>query len=120
MKKIFRLLSLTALFSLLTSCQPLSFNADVSSAGQNQVPVMLYWTQPVERENGDAMTPSEIGGYEIRYKTGDQDKYTSIIVTGNSLTQYSIELPASLETYVEVAVFDTNGIYGNFVAAKPK
>lgn len=81
---------------------------------------MLYWAQPVERENGDTMAISEIGGYEIRFKTSGQDKYTSVIVTGNSLTQYNIKLPNFESAQVEVAAFDTNGVYGNFVVAKPK
>jgi len=80
--------------------------------------VNLKWLPPSQRENGAALTFTEIGGYEIRYRaiTENTYKYTSI---ANTQTQTS--LSNLVGDYVfEIAVFDTNGLYSNFVAINPQ
>jgi hypothetical protein len=98
---------LTAL--ILSACQ-------VSEFG-NSSTVVLYWSAPTERVNGDAMNSTEIGGYEIRYrKSSSSSTYTSITVS-NDTNQYTIELPDGADYDVMVAAFDTDGIYSDFVTA---
>lgn len=80
--------------------------------------VTLYWSTPLERLNGDALTYSDIGGYEIRYKTPAEDTYSSVVIDDPYADQYSLVDLANAGDYViEVAVFDTQGIYSDFVVA---
>ncbi|MDN3648173.1 fibronectin type III domain-containing protein [Reinekea marina] len=100
------------LAAALTGC-------DVSAFGANGGDVTLYWQAPIERANGEPMPRDEIGGYEIRYKHVKDSSYTTIVVQGNSQTQLVIpEVPYPDQYVFEVAVFDTNGIYSDFVVAK--
>ena len=75
--------------------------------------VMLSWSPPTERVNGNSMAPDEIGGYEIRVECPD-------IPTESLQTQdvaYEIEVtdPGACEFYV--ATYDTDGIYSDFIKA---
>jgi hypothetical protein len=56
--------------------------------------VSLYWDVPNQRENGEYLDITEIGGYEVRYKLkGDYE--------------------------FQIATFDTNGLYSGFVGIDP-
>ncbi|MEJ2044923.1 MAG: fibronectin type III domain-containing protein [Reinekea sp.] len=80
--------------------------------------INLYWSAPLTRLNGEAMSLSDIGGYEIRYKTTQDENYYRILITDNSIDQYSLDSMDNDKNYTfEVAAFDTNGIYSNFVIA---
>jgi len=80
--------------------------------------VTLYWSAPMERANGEAMPASEIGGYEIRYKTVSDILYRNLVLNDGTADQYSlIDVEAAEVVSFEVAVFDTNGIYSDFVIA---
>ncbi|TCS40307.1 hypothetical protein [Reinekea marinisedimentorum] len=79
---------------------------------------MLYWSAPTERANGESMSSSDIGGYEIRYKLSSDDSYTVTVVSGNETTQLLLEDIANpTEQTIEMAVFDTEGIYSDYVEA---
>lgn len=77
----------------------------------------LEWTPPDQRENGEAMTADEIGGYEIRYTVGDETFRT--VVPDGSATGYDVAgldpavVPGA--TTFEIAAYDTNGLYSEFV-----
>lgn len=80
--------------------------------------INLKWLPPSQRENGVTLTPAEIGGYEIRYRsiTENTYKYASI-----ASTQTQASLSNLVGDYVfEIAVFDTNGLYSNFVSITPQ
>lgn len=80
--------------------------------------VTLYWSAPVERVNGDAMTINDIGGYEIRYKKASDSSYTNVVINDSAVDQHSIDDLENADDYTfEVAVFDTDGIYSDFVVA---
>ena len=80
--------------------------------------VTLYWSAPVERVNGEAMNIADIGGYEVRYKADSDENYTNVVVNGASEDQYTIENLTNADQYTfEVAVFDNDGIYSDFVVA---
>lgn len=91
---------------------------DSGNSGDSQSQsVTLYWSAPVERVNGDVMVDADVGGYEIRYRLTEEESYTSILVDAVS-DQYSIDDLENADDYVfEVAVFDTDGIYSDFVTA---
>lgn len=143
----FRIFSLILLTSALMGCQveitPIEGNSEpgateqsgTNSAGNaadnDSVPsvggeqpeptptsLTLYWSAPIERVSGASMTINDIGGYEIRYKKGSDDTYTNIVIADAGTDQYSINSLNNADDYTfEVAVFDTDGIYSDFVVA---
>lgn len=76
--------------------------------------VTLQWAHPQLRENGDYLELSEIGGYEIRVFNPTTSNYTSFQVAGNSTNSYVIKNYLSNMT-IEIAVYDTQGLYSQFV-----
>ncbi len=79
----------------------------------------LYWSAPVERLNGEPMDFTEVGGYEIRYRSMNSGEYTNIVIDNAAVEQYSFDNLSNVDDLVfEVAVFDANGIYSEFVVAQ--
>ncbi|EAR11130.1 hypothetical protein MED297_19622 [Reinekea sp. MED297] len=103
----------------------LAGNNSSGSVGDGSVPISsnsatatLYWSAPVERISGDILTATDIGGYEIRYKKTDETTYSTIVIEGSQTDQYAItDLEAGADYTFEVAVFDTDGVYSQFVTA---
>ncbi|WP_196161677.1 fibronectin type III domain-containing protein [Reinekea sp. G2M2-21] len=80
--------------------------------------VTLYWSMPQERVNGESMTSNDIGGYEIRYKTDTDDTYQTVQLNNPALDQYIIDGLTDATLYqFEVAAYDADGIYSDFVVA---
>ncbi|MFQ3262039.1 fibronectin type III domain-containing protein [Reinekea sp.] len=80
--------------------------------------VTLYWSAPLERVNGQSMDMTEVGGYEIRYKQDSDDSYTNVVIDDKYTDQYTfIDLSDADAYQFEVAVFDSDGIYSDFVIA---
>lgn len=77
-------------------------------------PVGMNWIPPSQRRDGTVLDMTEIGGYEIRYKLTSAASYTYISITDAWTTQYNF---AWLEgNYIfQVAAFDKNGVYSDFV-----
>ncbi len=77
-------------------------------------PVGMNWIPPSQRQDGTVLDMTEIGGYEIRYKLTSAADYTYISITDAWTTQYNF---AWLDgNYIfQVAAFDKNGVYSNFV-----
>ena len=80
--------------------------------------VTIYWSAPVERVNGEAMPLDEIGGYEIRYRLTADTLYSNVIIEGYSIEQWMLEIEHPELYTFEVAVYDTDGIYSDFVEAQ--
>lgn len=80
--------------------------------------VTIEWFIPTERENGDYLELAEIGGYEIRYKLLSATQYTSVKVSDGGADQYDLGYLAG-DYEFEIATFDTNGLYSDFVAINP-
>jgi hypothetical protein len=100
-------------FSSLSSASSKTSSASNSSAAQT---VTISWDHPSQRENGAFLQLEEIGGYEIRYRNPTDKNYTHITLTGNSATEYTFPdtLPVQGVEF-EIAVFDTAGLYSQFV-----
>ncbi|WP_081640140.1 hypothetical protein [Simiduia agarivorans] len=81
--------------------------------------VLIMWAPPSHRENGDQLTPSEIGGYEVRFREYEAPTYTYLLQKPNAGDAILINY---LEGYYEfeVAAFDTNGLYSRFVPVTPQ
>lgn len=104
-------LSVSVLMIVLTGC--------MSPQGFSQGDVMLYWETPSERTNGDPLPLEELGGYEIRYRQSTDNRFTVLLIRDNSTDQYllkNIKNPDS--AIIEVAAFDREGIYSNWVRAR--
>lgn len=77
----------------------------------------ISWQIPTERENGDRMEPEEIGGYEVRYLSGGEEQ--TLIIPDGTATGYDLDglepAPDTGQPSMPVAVYDTNGLYSDFV-----
>jgi hypothetical protein len=81
-------------------------------------PVSLTWTPPSQRENGDYLDITEVGGYNLRYKTISASSYTVVNIAGGAIDSYYFNFLQG--TYVfEIATYDTAGLYSGFVALNP-
>jgi hypothetical protein len=74
----------------------------------------IQWSHPTQRANGDFLELSEIGGYEIRVRPTSNSSYIYYNISGNQTTNYVLTNYVSTMT-VEIAVFDSNGLYSEFV-----
>jgi hypothetical protein len=80
--------------------------------------VQIYWTPPNQRENGEALDITEVGGYELRYKQTSESSYISVVINDSYTDAYYFDnLGGDYE--FEIAAFDTSGIYSAFVPVKP-
>lgn len=86
----------------------------ISSSGT----ATLQWEPPIQRENGTTLLPTEIGGYDVRYKSTQESSYHYLPVN-KSERQITITNLTGENTF-EIAVFDTNGRYSYFVTLEPK
>lgn len=105
--------------SLASSAQTSSIKTS-SSASSTKVDgaVVLYWTVPRLRENGEHLDINEISGYEIRYKLRKGRDFTYIsIPSGFTDTYYFDYLNGDYE--FQIAAIDVNGIYSRFVSINP-
>lgn len=77
------------------------------------------WEPPSHRENGEQLTATEIGGYEVRFRQYETQIYNYLLQKPNAGDAILINY---LEGYYEfeVAVFDTNGMYSRFVPVTPQ
>lgn len=87
-----------------------------SSAPPVPIRVSLSWKAPVKRENGEAMTINEVGGYEITSFVGQHKVNTIVINDGKVLTK---TLDTQSNVTFKIAAFDTNGLYSQFVVLNP-
>jgi len=79
----------------------------------------LSWSHPTERENGEYLELNDIGGYELRYRQNSLDTFKYIVVNGSQTTTYSLGSLASDNDY-QIAVYDINGLYSNYVPISPQ
>ncbi|GGX53533.1 fibronectin type III domain-containing protein [Saccharospirillum salsuginis] len=81
------------------------------------IDVTLYWSPPATRENGDVLATSEIGGYEIRYRLDGSSDYTTVVINDGSVDQYLFQGLDDTTYQFEIAAFDQDGLYSEFVVA---
>ncbi len=89
-----------------------------SSAAPVSRDVVIEWYIPTERENGDYLELYEIGGYEIRYKLTSAQDYQSVVIDDGNIDHYDLgELSGNYE--FQIATFDVNGLYSEYVPINP-
>lgn len=99
-----------------SSVAAISSSTSSTTAGING-PVQVYWNPPKQRENGDFLDITEIGGYELRYKRKTDSRYTTIIINDGYLDVYYFDnLQGDYE--FQIAAFDITGLYSAFVNIK--
>lgn len=86
-------------------------------AGAETGTVNVYWSTPLERVNGDALPFDEIGGYEIRYRSGQSIAYSFVTIFDPSVEQYTIDDIRLDNLVIEVAVFDNQANFSSYVKA---
>ena len=103
--------------SVAASSRPASSSGPTSGLISTQVsgPVEMKWIAPNLRENGSVLDITELGGYELRYKLLADANFTYISINDPWTNFYNF---AWLEgNYVfQIAAFDKNGLYSNFVS----
>jgi len=82
-------------------------------------PVALKWTAPILRENGTALDITEVGGYELRYRESADKAYTYISINDAWKNYYNFSYLTGTYSF-QVAAFDKNGLYSNFVDLAPQ
>lgn len=102
-----------ALSSRAASSAALSSKA-ASSKQAGALGATIEWRQPAARQNGDYLELSEIGGYQIRYKTPTATAFNYITIEGNATTNY-VFLKSIIGLKFEIAVYDSTGLYSEFV-----
>lgn len=105
----------------LSSVSSSSFSSQSSSVSSVPSalngPVQVYWSPPNQRENGDYLDITELGGYELRYKRTSDNRYTSIVIEDAYVDSYYFDnLQGEYE--FQIAAFDANGVYSAFVQVK--
>lgn len=80
--------------------------------------VSLYWSAPSHRINGDDIAIDDLGGYEVRYRKIDEQAYTRVVIEDPLIEQYHIDELAESDYIFEVAAFDKDGLYSDFVTAE--
>lgn len=82
-------------------------------------PANFSWLAPSLRENGNILDITELGGYELRYRKTTDSVFTYININDAWKNYYNFTWLDG--TYIfQVAAFDTNGLYSNFVDIKPQ
>ncbi|MBI1424272.1 MAG: hypothetical protein GC149_12450 [Gammaproteobacteria bacterium] len=82
--------------------------------------VTLSWTAPTTREDGSAISLSDIGSYILSYGTSPTTTSSNTItINDGSATQYTVTLPAGTYYFVIRAV-DSNGTQGLMSAVLQK
>ena len=104
---------ITLLFSLqLTACnngnsENSTGTEDLTSAEENFI--HLSWTAPLEREDNQPISLSEIAGYKVYYGTEENTYPHSIDISNGAASDHTIENLSSGTYYLTLTTYDTAG-----------
>lgn len=80
---------------------------------------MLTWKIPTTRENGEALSLSDLKGYEIYYTTEDLSKADIVPVDGASTSSYILKNLAAGKYYIAISAIDVSGLKSKLSATVP-
>lgn len=105
-----------------SSSKPVQSSSSLASSTFSELarvdgPVQIYWNPPKERENGDYLDITEIGGYELRYKRKSDVYYTRVMINDGYADAYYFDYLQG-EYEFQIAAFDKIGLYSTFVPIK--
>ncbi len=109
----------TSVTSLSKSSVASYTRAPRSSSSSIQTTTTISWIHPDKRENGQFLELDEIGGYELRFKEITSATYTHLTLHGNATNSYTTNL-FPIDGDIQIAVFDTNGLYSDFIPIHPE
>lgn len=77
--------------------------------------ITLSWTTPSSRANGDPLSPTEIGGYEVYYFKEDsqQGEGETLTITDPSANSVTTPKLATGTYYFAIASYDTTHLYSD-------
>ena len=108
--------------SKASSSAPSTTNNNTSNAGKVSAvagSVGVTWLIPNQRENGDILDVTELGGYELRYRKDTDTAFT--YVTINDAWQNFYNFSWLSGNYIfQISAFDKNGMYSGFVDLIPR
>ncbi|MET0356769.1 MAG: hypothetical protein ABW044_08305 [Cellvibrio sp.] len=107
-------LSSSSKSSNVSSAPKSSFASSSVSSGNIDGAVQLLWSVPTEREDGEYLDITEIGGYEIRYKLKSDVSYQSLVINDAFADSYYFDYLKG-DYQFEIATFDNTGLYSKFV-----
>ncbi|WP_111642518.1 fibronectin type III domain-containing protein [Marinimicrobium alkaliphilum] len=81
--------------------------------------LMLEWRMPDHRENGVYLEDSEIGGYELRFRAAGERQYQRLVIEDGLATSYSLPMQDLTDYVVEIAAFDSDGLFSRYVPLTP-
>lgn len=115
---IFSLLAASSLFigCHLVESSKSSNNQGDADNGSNSLSINLSWSAPTHRINGEELGGG-LMGYEIRYRLAGDTTYQSITLGANEPTSYRLSNVPQGEYEIEIAAYDTDGIFSTFVKA---
>ena len=80
--------------------------------------VGLKWLIPNQRENGDFLDITELGGYELRYRKDTDSAFTYLTLNDAWQNFYNFSWLSGNYAF-QISAFDKNGMYSGFVDLVP-
>jgi hypothetical protein len=85
-------------------------NCRNGNTGNCKGTLVISWSSPTQRENGDSLSASDLDGYEI-YLTADQsDESTTIVIDDPSTTEHTIKKLPDDTYHVALVAKDDDGL----------
>ncbi len=76
---------------------------------QDQDSITLTWSAPVERENGNLLSPSELTGYQIYYTVEETGESIMIEIDDTRTTEYEFRDLAPGTYFFAITAVDSKG-----------
>ncbi|WNO10123.1 fibronectin type III domain-containing protein [Teredinibacter sp. KSP-S5-2] len=76
----------------------------------------LDWAAPTTRRDGQQLSQSEIGGYQILYRKTDEMQYTEVNVADRAATSHLFQEIQTGEYEFMIASYDTDDVFSEFSA----
>lgn len=105
--------------SVVSSSKSSSSSSSSVASSTSSAPIVsglvsLTWNVPNKRENGDYLDITDVGGYELRYRLLTTTNYTYVTISDPWTTRHNLDLPQGAYEF-QIAAFDKNGLYSQFV-----
>lgn len=117
MRKLFQLICVTVLLTLLAACGGQGSTSTGSTASQETVSpdnVNLSWAAPSTRADGSYLPITELAGYRVYMGTSDNNLQPLVDLNDESITNYTVSnLPAG-SYYFTVSAYDIEGLESGF------
>jgi len=105
--------------SAASSSAPSTGNSTTEKVSAVAGTVGLKWLIPNERENGDFLDVTELGGYELRYRKDTDTAFTYVSINDAWQNFYTFSWLSGNYIF-QISAFDKNGMYSGFVDLVPR